>query len=239
MYSNRQSAANELNNNQLQVLLTGFFGDGSLYSRQRENKKINFYYSTNSIYKEYMEYKKNLLSDLCTSKITESINQGFKKNTIYRIHSCTSSAITKIAELAPEKAISLMDDLGLALWFYDDGSLHKTKEFYNLNTQKFSREFNQDVIVPFLKNNFDITAIPTIERKQDGREFWYLRIRRFEGAFTITEILKKHFVNCFNYKLISSETIQKWSKLQEKLKSEDISIKSSRILSNLLKKIEI
>ena len=29
----------------------------------------------------------------------------------------------------------------------------------------------------------------------------------------------------FDYKLISSETIQKWSKLQEKLKSEAIDIK--------------
>lgn len=51
-----------------------------------------------------------------------------------------------------ETALNLMDDLGVALWFYDDGSLHKTKLFYNLNTQAFSQEINQDLFVPFYPN---------------------------------------------------------------------------------------
>lgn len=32
---------------------------------------------------------------------------------------------------------------------------------------------------------------------------------------------KKQLISCYSYKLWSSETIQKWSKLQEKLKSTD------------------
>lgn len=55
-----------------------------------------------------------------------------------------------------------MDDLGLAMWFYDDGSLHQTKLFYNLNTQAFSKETNEQIIVLFLAK-YNIHAVPTIE----------------------------------------------------------------------------
>jgi hypothetical protein len=136
-----------------------------------------------------------------------------------------------------ETALNLMDDLGVALWFYDDGSLHKTKLFYNLNTQAFSQEINQDLFVPFL-SKFGIFAKPTIERKRDGREFWYLRISRYEGAYEITQLLNKYPVHCYNYKVWSSETIQNWSKLQEQLKSIDATNLSIRSIAAMLRRIE-
>lgn len=35
----------------------------------------------------------------------------------------------------------------------------------------------------------------------DGREFWYLRISRYEGAYEITQLLNKYPVHCYNYKV--------------------------------------
>jgi hypothetical protein len=40
----------------------------------------------------------------------------------------------------------------------------------------------------------------------------------------ISQILSKYPVKCYSYKRWSSETIQKWSKLQEELKSEGVEI---------------
>ena len=136
-----------------------------------------------------------------------------------------------------EDALNLLDDLGIALWFYDDGSLHKTKLFYNLNTQGFSEEVNKELFVPFFLK-FGIKAKPTIERKKDGREFWYLRVGKYDGAYEISELLNKYKVNCFDYKVWSSETIQNWSKLQEWLKSGNNSNCSTKKKSMILKKIE-
>lgn len=112
-----------------------------------------------------------------------------------------------------------MNDLGLALWIYDDGSLHKNKLFYNINTQGFPKEIQEELFIPFF-NRFNIYPKLTVERKRDGREFWYLRISKYEGA----------------YKRWSSETIQKWSKLQEELKSTDI---DRRTLAAMLRKVSI
>ena len=48
----------------------------------------------------------------------------------------------------------------------------------------------------------------------------------------------KYKVNCYNYKIWSSETIQNWSKLQEWLKSSGNLNFSSRKQASILRKIE-
>lgn len=231
---NGQSAALNLSNEQLQVLISGKFGDGCLHIPRNENS--NSVYSTNCIHKEYIEYKHRLLGNL-SFNISEEVNRGFKQNIIYRFSTHASEDITKIRNMSLQEALNLMDELGLALWFYDDGSLHKTKLFYNLNTQAFSKEENEEIFVPFLAK-FGITAIPTIERKKDGRELWYLRIPRYQGSFEISTILAKFPIECYNYKVWGSETIQKWSKLQAQLKSIplDISGIHPKTLTSLLDK---
>lgn len=233
MYSNRQSAANKLSNEQYQVLLTGKFGDGCLYRRKGLN--TNFMYVTNSIHKDIVEFKYKLLGNLKPkASIRGSINRGYKPNMIYTFVSKTHPLITQFANEDWKDSLENMNDLGLALWFYDDGSLHKKGLFYNLNTQKFSRDDNI-YIAEYFQRKWKIKAIPTIERKKDGREFWYLRIRKFEGAFKISEIMRKYYLPCYSYKLISSETIQRWSKLQEELKSSDKVDYTARELSIMLK----
>ena len=236
---NRQSAANSLSNEQYQVLLTGKFGDGCLHKNKGLN--ANFMYTTNSINKEIVEFKRNLLGNLASSAVIRaSVNKGFKNNIIYTGYSKASYLITQFYNEDWKESLEKMNDLGLALWFYDDGSLHKIKHFYNLNTQKFSKEDNEYIAEVF-KRKWKIIAIPTIEKKKDGREFWYLRIRKYEGAFKISEILNKYYLNCYNYKIISSETIQKWSKLQEELKSADKDIKDfhPKTLHSMMSRISL
>lgn len=231
--NNGQSAASNLSNEQIQLFLTARLGDG--YIAQINSGKCN--YRTNCKYKEYINYKIQLLGNLYSSQRCISKN-GYAQTPIYEITSKSVKEISYFKTLSLSDILNQLTDLGIALWFYDDGSLHKSKLFYNLNTQKFSKEKNEQ-IAEYFKQKWNIIAIPTIERKKDGRQFWYLRIRKYEGAFMISEILNKYYVNCYNYKIISSETIQKWSKLQEKLKSNGKNIfqYNARQLSNMLKKI--
>lgn len=214
---NRQSAANNLSDltrEQKQVLLTSRLGDGNLsYTPSGSSVK----YQTNCKFEEYIDYKGRLLGSLMGKKFYKDHN-GFCQTPIWSLYSKSLPILKYFKEISLEEILAQLDDLGLALWVYDDGSLHQKKLFYNLNTQQFSETFHRDVLVPYFKNKWDITVIPTIERKQDGREFWYCRIKRYEGAYTISQILTKYFVSCYSYKIISSETIQKWSKLQEELK---------------------
>lgn len=205
-----------INNEQTQVLLSGMLGDGHLSKPKNEN--CNSCYSTNCIYKDYLEFKKSLLGDL-SFNISIIENNGYKKGTLYTLCSKRSVIITNIRNYNIDKILQDLDELGLALWFYDDGSLHKNKLFYNLNTHKFSYEENIK-IQEFLKK-FNIFSKITKEVKKDGRIFYYQRISKFEGSYEISRLLLKYPVKSYSYKIWSSETIQKWSKLQEQLKSTD------------------
>lgn len=232
---NRQSATYNLSNAQKQLFLTSCLGDGHIAL----NSINNGLYSTCCIHEDYIDFKKAILDNLFGSKGFIKEN-GFCKKPIFTLYSKTLKEISYYKSLSLQDRLNLLDELGIALWFYDDGSLHKTKLFYNLNTQKFSKEENL-LIAKYFKEKWNIIAIPTIERKKDGKEFWYLRIRKYEGAFEIAKILQKYPISSYNYKIICSETIQKWSKLQEELKSLNIDINSlsKKMLSSKLKQISI
>ena len=218
----------ELTNNQIQVLLTGTFGDGCI----KQNKSGTSTFTSSSIYEEYINYKNNLLGSLFSS-YHSTTNRGFKNNIIFRNLSIASSRITKFHNLSLEDKLSLFTDLGLALWFYDDGSLHKKNHFFNLNTHSFNEEIHRDLLVPFF-NNLGMKPDVYKDRKKDGREFCYLYFAKHFGAYEIMKILEKYPIDCFKYKLWSSETIQNWSKLKAELKSRGIENISPRKFTNIL-----
>lgn len=112
------------------------FGDGYLYPEGDRS-----YYMTNCKYKEYLQYKKDLLGELCDTTNINSIEyNGFLGTKIYTLKTKRDESIGYLRDLSLEDSLELMNDLGLALWIYDDGSLHKNKLFYNINTQGFPKE---------------------------------------------------------------------------------------------------
>ena len=222
-----QQGCNLLTNSQKQVILSGILGDG--YVGIFSTGKGEFY--TNCIHKEYIEYKKNLLGGI-SSDIYEEINQGFKQNVIYSVRVTRMTGIKELYDLTLEEKLNQLDDLGLALWLYDDGSLHKKNGFFNLNTHSFTEYEHSKYLIPYFEK---LGTKPQIfrDKKKDGREFCYLYFGRHFGAFEIMQVLSKYPINCYNYKLWSSETIQKWSKLQAELKSRDMEI-TPRKFANIL-----
>lgn len=223
-----------MNNNQLQVVLTGIVGDGCLFCRPSSN---NYTYHTSSISKNYLNYKKELLGDLCPSNVrlaTNSKSSYPNAKPLYSMVSIQDEGINGVAVDTLENNLNKLDDLGLALWVYDDGSLHKNKLFYNINTQKYNLEQHKQIFEPYFLSK-GIVAKTTVENKKNGKSYYYLRISRYEGADKISAILSKYYCSDFNYKIWSSETIQKWSKFQEKLKSKDnlSNFQKAKILARL------
>ena len=181
----------------IQVALTGIFGDGHI---GKSSGKYHTY-STNSKYKEYIDYKKSMLRTLIPSGTRESINRGYKKAKIYSFSTYEHSMLSYMVEDSVENNLKKLSLLGVALWFYDDGSLHYSKHFYNLNTHKFSEGIQYDLFVPFFKNILDVKATIAYDRKIDGRVFTYLRFNKSDSnATNINELLKKYPIHCFKYK---------------------------------------
>lgn len=235
MGKNGQSAALPLSKRQLQVILSGVLGDGYIHKTNSNST----YFTTSCKYEEYIDYKKDLLGDLykCKDYIKEN---GFCKTSVIVLRTKSIKELRAIRNYSIQEILDNLNELGIALWFYDDGSLHKKNLFYNLNTHSFSKETQEKYFLPFF-NRLGVYPKLQIERKSDGREFWYLRIGKFSGANKITNILERFPIKCYSYKRWSSETIQKWSKFQEELKSTDIDFKllSSQAQAALFKRLSM
>lgn len=197
--SERNHLSEKISNSDLQVILTGVFGDGCLHKRGN-----NHYYSTSSIHKTYINFKLNLFNQLKAMGPYKINNTGYKSRKIYSMYTQEDPQISVIAGNTIKGNLELMDDLGIALWFFDDGSLHAKKHFYNLNTQKFSREVHEEFLIPYFKKKWGAEPKLAQERKKDGRHFYYLRFNKTFPTTIISSLLEKYppAAGCFNYKVI-------------------------------------
>ena len=168
-----------MTNEQKQVIISGVLGDGHL----RSNGSILL----SCIHKEYMDLKAVLLGDIVSpSGVYARENNGYKKGIIYRVDSVANDYGKKLYKGSLEEAIKDIDELGLSLWFLDDGSLHKKNFFYNISTHSFPLKEQTEVLVPLL-NRFGIYPKIYSETKKDGRQFNYLYVSKYQGAFKISE----------------------------------------------------
>lgn len=215
----------ELNNKQKQVLLSGILGDGCLY------KKGSMFF--NSSHKEYMEFKKHLLGHLCINDVKERINLGYKRVPIYSI----DCRVTKYGKLLNNYSVAdiltELDELGIALWMYDDGSRHKKNNFYNINTHALDRETEEKIIIPYFNS---IGVFPEIltEKKKDGRLFSYLYVPKWDGAMILSRMMRKLNIKCYDYKLMPVEMEQAYFDLKDT--DEFKNATNRRQKTNLVKK---
>lgn len=185
----------DLTSDEIQIILTGIFGDGSL-----SRSSTYHLYHTNSRFLKYIKYKQSFLKNLTFGKSSKIEKNGYAQKPIFQFSTQSHPKITEIAEDTLENNLKKMTDFGIALWFYDDSSLHH-KHFYNLCTHAFSKKIQQTLFIPFLQERLGVKATLAQDRKKDGRHFYYLRINKKDGAEKISALLKKYYCPCYKYKI--------------------------------------
>jgi len=196
----------ELTNEQKQVLLSGILGDGCL-----RNGRAYF----SCIHKEYMDLKKKLLGDLALL-VEKKRNDGYKKGAfIFKLDTLMHPQIKEYQKYTVQQIVNELDELGIALLIFDDGSRHKKNNFYNINTHAQTREDEQDVIIPFL-NKFDVYPTILTEAKKDGRIFSYLYVSKWNGAMVLSRMLRKFNLECYAYKLMPIEMENAYFEVKDK-----------------------
>lgn len=183
-----------LNNEQVQVALTATFGDGHM--RMTPNRAS---YGTNCKMREYIEFKNKLLGNL-SSDVKRVDKNGFSQTYIHTLISKSHPEFKLIHSMSLNEKLNLLDDLGIALWMYDDGSIHKKHHFYNINTQSFNEEDN-GIISKFLNDRLGIYSRVMTERKKDGRVFYYIFVPPCGGAYKLSELMSKYPIEEYSYKL--------------------------------------
>ena len=181
-----------------QVLLGSLLGDGSLI------KKFNtpYYKEAHSLkQKEYLEWKRVILIHILKIKINN------KDNRCWSIRSLVNPILNNYYNLfypngkkvVTREILDMLEPLGIAVWYCDDGSYSYENNNLNLGTLGFEFEGNL-LIQEWFKERYNINwKIYNLDKKRVNYQFM-LRVNTDETKKFI-KLIKRYVPECMNYKL--------------------------------------
>ncbi len=190
---------------QKNVLVGLLLGDGHIeLSPNGNSARLKVEYSVKN--SDYVEFLHKIFKNFVRMSPRTRTVKGFGKN-FNRIGFTTLSLPDFLhfrglfyqgkTKIVPSNIDKLLTNIGLAIWFMDDGS-YKSKECkgklfctHNFNSKEI------DILCQVLKDKFGLEAIPRIQK--DGIEI-YIKASSYEKFKTI---LSPFMVESFSYKLDS------------------------------------
>lgn len=203
----------EISHIQRQILFGSMLGDGSVHlvpSTRRSTKYVNkgirarIKFSHGPKQFDYLDWKYNLLREHVNTPPRTISNSGFGKiirrfTTKCNIYDAISPAISNNRFVINNNWISGIDNLGLAIWFMDDGSC--SNDMVRFHTEGLSKEDNEKLI-DWLRNDFRSVRIYNYRSKK--KEFHYIGLNRSDSRLFCKRIAK--FVPPFmRYKLATGK----------------------------------
>jgi len=230
-YINRKNTELELTDKQKQIIIGSLLGDAG---RGGENSIIKFKQSSSQ--KEYLMWKFNNLKNISTDAgviIESKEDKRYNKiNEAYRFFTSANSFVEKCNNMLykDKKEVSIdylesLEELGLAVWYMDDGTTdwsYKKRESTEQNitpelkicTDSFSIDSIENMI-NFLKERFNIDSH---FRTHNGNK--HRIIINTNSAYDFINIIKPHVIKSMLYK-VDYEAYKKYREDKEKQKEND------------------
>lgn len=198
----KQRQYQELNNKQLtkqqiSLIIGSLLGDGSLI---KNGRRITPYFKVSHCekQKEYLEYKHDVLKPISTNifknidKRGNSVMYGFNTLSNCYLIELRDLFYTNNTKVIKEELINYIDELSLAIWYFDDGSIGKTN--CRLSTESFTFEEN-NILKNILIRKFNIE--PKVCKYKN---YCYLHFNKTNSEKLIN-IVKEYCPQCLKYKL--------------------------------------
>jgi len=192
---------------QLSVIIGMVLGD-SYISKFRE-KRANSYLSTQHSIKqlEYVTYKMNLLKKLGfevtklydVSILFKSIRFDCRNSKLF--NQLRKTLYPNNNKTIKRKWLNYLDEIGLAIWFMDDGSLTKRGKsgYLSLHTNSFNKE-EHNIIVKYFKQVWGITPTLRSTKRKDRINSFFLTFNPNETRKFI-KIIKPYICDSMLYKV--------------------------------------
>ena len=178
---------------QKSVVIGCLLGDGylrRLKGRQNAFLEINHSYKQ----KDYVDWKYNILKDICKSGPKK---REYNNRVAYRFYTKAHLKLTELLKAFYKDGNKIipdfrLDNLTLAVWYMDDGSMVSDSDVY-FNTQQFT---NKDQI-KLLKKLEEIGISTRLNKDKH-----YKRIRLLKSSIKVlTELIKPYLIPSMRYKV--------------------------------------
>jgi len=186
-----------LNDDQLQVVVGSYLGDGSFQETAMNRYRLNIVHCEGQ--REYCEAK----AELFNCKVREVKENGYAKKSAY----CFSTKVFGFDEKIPKQKtfipqwmLDQIDARGLAIWFMDDGSATKKSRACKFHSECFDRE-SLERAVEMLKTKFNLTAyIRETHRKDTNKKYLYIQFRK-KDYLELCKIIAPYIHENLEYKI--------------------------------------
>ncbi|MGY3188768.1 hypothetical protein [Lysinibacillus sp. TE18511] len=155
------------------IAINARLGDGML--GKGKNASITFM----STDKELLELKERMLIAEGYKGIkwgTQRSGYGGTK-TIFNLRTFVDERATIVRDISIDALLTQIDELDLILWYLDDGSWHKGANTMHLYSNMLT-EHQSTLLVNRIEELYGIRPKINIDRKKDGRQFYYLYFPR-------------------------------------------------------------
>lgn len=193
----RSSVCLTLNDDQEQVFLGSYLGDGSV-SESKNGIRLRIIHGIKQ--EEYLRWKASIFNVGTFEELKEN---GYSKKPAIRFSTKLLSLTKNIKLSSPKKegikeVLSRLDARGVAIWFMDDGSLNRGSAYFH--TQSFPLE-TQEQFVKFFKTKFDIDASIKEDKGADW-SYYYLRMDK-TNTFKLLDLIEKYMHGSMAYKTLN------------------------------------
>ena len=196
-------------NDQLQLILGSLLGDARLECRSKSIRakhtaRLRIHQSDKQ--KDYVFWKFEKLKDLVIrgprfTKVWHDSKRN-KDHYSWYFHTQSNEALGELHKLlyqnntkiVPKDLIEILDPLGFAVWYMDDGSNNGSN--ITLNTHCFSNE-EQKMIQDLFRNKFGIQTSVIKDRSKFKIAINYYELPKFMN------IVQSHIIPSMSYKIVS------------------------------------
>lgn len=196
-------------NDQLQLILGSLLGDARLECRSKSIRakhtaRLRIHQSDKQ--KDYVFWKYEKLKDLVVrglrfTKVWHDSKRN-KDHYSWYFHTQSNEALGELHKLfyqnnikiVPKDLIEILDPLGFAVWYMDDGSNNGSN--ITLNTHCFSNE-EQKMIQDLFHSRFGIRTSVVKDRSRFKIAIGYHELPKF------MKIVQPHIIPSMNYKIVS------------------------------------
>lgn len=196
-----------LNKRQKQLILGTLLGDGTLcLGKRNTNAKLRIRHSGKDM--EYLKFKRDILDDFVTGKISKDSHQNKKMNkTYYSYYFATKThpEFTRLhkqfykngKKILTKRVLQQIVPFGLAIWIMDDGHYNKKGKFMDIYSMGFIDKENQ-IIIEWFNKKFGIK--PKINYHKQCKKL-YLRFNQ-ENTRKLIQIIKPHVIKSMSRKIV-------------------------------------
>lgn len=182
-----------LNDDQYQIVLGSFLGDGHIELLKNGRYRLSMTHSKKQY--DYCKWKANMFN---VNDIRYIEKNGYSQKEACQFSTKTFYIFNSLPTTktdVPQWILNDLDERGLAIWFMDDGSIN-TKSFYStISTDSFNEDSQKRIVLKLQSMNIDCKYV------KYKKSYYHIVINE-SGTKQLIRIISKYMHNSMLYKLL-------------------------------------